>query len=67
MNKIPGFTAEASLYKSSGYHINRTDFSFTGQVVPQLINAQCSCGSGYCCCAFCIDDPRPLSEVGVVR
>ncbi len=56
--KIPGFTAEESLYKTNGHYLIRSGATLTGQVVPQYYpfipcrNA-CSCckvsGKEWCC------------------
>lgn len=38
MNKMPGFTAEASLYKTGGQYLQRTTgVSATGFVTPSLL------------------------------
>lgn len=52
VNKIPGFAAEASLYKSSRhYYIAAADTSSSNQVIPQLrCPPQGLCAKASRCC-----------------
>jgi hypothetical protein len=44
LNTVPGFTAEASLYKTSGqYHMSQANTAAPHLVVPQL---RCPCPQG---------------------
>jgi hypothetical protein len=65
--KTPGFTAEASLYRT-GDHYPSAAFHNGGSVEQGVISqaragglgtafgpfsGSCGCGTGYCCCIFC--------------
>jgi hypothetical protein len=67
---IPGFTAEASLYKIRGHYqsITTQGYSSVEQgVVSQMrasglggaggpFSGSCGCGPGFCCCIMCYFD-----------
>jgi hypothetical protein len=59
--KMPGFSAESSLYKTRGYYQSvSTRRSGSGKegAIPQMragwpFSGSCGCGPGYCCCELC--------------
>lgn len=65
--KMPGFSAELSLYKTRGHYqsvaVQRYSSVEPG-VVSQVrreraggpFSGSCGCGPGYCCCIFCYFD-----------
>lgn len=65
--KLPGFTAEASLYQTSKpYQINKIGVIFTTQVVP-AIPCCSACDDACDLCYDCLAGPHPNSCGGICR
>lgn len=49
--KMPGFTAEASIYRSTAqYAMGPRDRNGSEQIVPHVTCGPCKCPSSYSCC-----------------
>jgi len=60
--RVPGFTAEVSLYKANTYYCGITTYSQGGQVVPVRVNDPCLDGCMYAfesCMAPCFEEGPP--------
>lgn len=59
--KMPGFSAESSLYKTGGHYqsgVTHPSGSAKERIIAQLragepFSGSCGCGRGYCCCELC--------------